>query len=151
MSWIFDMHASVIDESELCRSDEFAQQAASSIAAGPAEVAMYEAPPTGPTQHAEESMETASHDTMMAHHQTGKPGDVAAKTTPGFAEGETGPAGGDAQPGPSSRSVQQSALPDAAASPKSWCDAEKLLVACLMSGISCHAVLSPVLPAGTTE
>ena len=97
-------------------------------------------------------METASHDTAMAHHQTGKPGDAAAQNTPGLTQGpEVGPAGSDAQPGPSRRSVPQSASPDEAASPKGWCATEKLLVLGVMSGTSCHAVLSPVLGAGITE
>lgn len=138
------------DKSAHCRSDEFAQQAASSIAAAPAEAAVYEAPPTGPPQHTSPQhtggvVETASHDTMMAHHQTGKPGYAAAKNTSGLAEGEIGLAGSGAQPGPS---AQQSALPDEAASPKGWCAAEKLLVA---TGSSCHAVLSPVLAADNCQ
>lgn len=97
-------------------------------------------------------METASHDTTMAHHQTGKPGYAAAKNAPGLTQGpEIGPAGSDAQPGPSRRSIPQSAQPDEAASPKGWCATEKLLVPGLMSGTSCHAVLSPVLAADITE
>lgn len=134
-----------------CRSNGFAQQAASSPAATPAEAAVYEAPPTGPTQHTGGSIDTASHDTMMAHHQTGKPGSAAASHTSGLAEGESGPAGSEAKPGPSSPSVQQSALPDEAASPKGWCATEKLLVASLASGTSCHAMLSPVIAAGIIE
>ena len=92
-------------------------------------------------------METASHDTMLAHHQTGKPGYATAPDTPGLAEGEVGPAGSGVQPGPSSPSVHQSALPDEAASPKGWYAAEKLFVAGLMSSTRCHAVLGPVLAA----
>ena len=96
-------------------------------------------------------METASHDIMMAHHQTGKPSYAVAKHTPGLAEGEIGPAGSEAQSGPSSPSAQQSALLDEAASPKGWCATEKFLVASLVIGINCHAVLSPVLAAGAIE
>lgn len=99
-----------------CRLDERPQQAALMAASPAGETIVYDAPPTGPPQQAGVGTEGASHDMLMAHHQTGNKG------TSGMAEVGSGSA---AQSGSSSPSVQRSALPDEAAgsstpSPKGW-------------------------------
>lgn len=117
-----------------CRSDDFPQQPASSTAA-PAEAIVYEAPPTGPAPQVGGSAEAASHDVMMAHHQTGNIDHAATKGNSGTKDSGSPPAAQSA----SSPSVQRSTLPDEAASSstasaKGWWATDEILlpVSCLV-------------------